>query len=612
MAIFSYEKPETDIVLILHSEFQPPKPRILFTEAIFIKRGRGYWPWALSLPTPEGRISHDRAQMHRHVLPCVGPIHADYVLRRDPCGFNGSMHIRPRSVVARSLNGLVLLAYTHNHSPPKRRLDSAYERFQKIISMLELYDAKRTTWIRGKWTVAKEDNMVQYLDKTKSLIQGFDRFTIRQVPRGDNKKADALSKIASTSFAHLSKQVLVEILKNKSISEMDISTVLEEQDPTWMTPIVEFISKGTLPHEQKDARRIRRTAQRFELRDGVLYRRSFLQPWLRCVGPIQADYVLREIRAGSCSMHSGPRSVVARALRSGYYWPTMHYDARDMIKKCKDCQVPITTGANTYHLTMAIPQVGYRHRWPLPRCSGRIEIPRRFVWDNIVCRFGLPGEIVSDNGKQFCDNPFKDWCSRLSITQRFASVKHPQTNGLVERANRSLGEGIKARLDRHKGRWVEELSHVLWAHRTTIKVSTGDTPFSLVYGTEAVIPAEIGMPTIRTAEVNITTNDDERRIDLDILEERREQAAIREEKAKLKMKGYYDAKVRGVSFRPGDFVYRANDASHAEDTGKLGPKWEGPYEVTEALGKGAYKLRDMDGRELPRTWNICNLKKCYL
>ncbi|GJR31327.1 reverse transcriptase domain-containing protein [Tanacetum coccineum] len=220
---------------------------------------------------------------------------------------------------------------------------------------------------------------------------------------------------------------------------------------------------------------------------------------------------------------------------------------------------------------------------------------KRFVWDNIVCRFGLPREIVSDNGKQFCDNPFKDWCARLSITQRFASVKHPQTNGLVERANRSLGEGIKARLDRHKGKWVEELSHVLWAHRTTIKVSTGDTPFSLVYGTEAVIPAEIGMPTIRTAEVDIATNDDERRIDLDILEERREQAAIREAKAKLQMKGYYDAKVRGVSFRPGDFVYRANDASHAEDTGKLGPKWEGPYEVTEALGKGAYKLRDHGG-----------------
>jgi hypothetical protein len=237
---------------------------------------------------------------------------------------------------------------------------------------------------------------------------------------------------------------------------------------------------------------------------------------------------------------------------------------------------------------------------------------KKFVWDNIVCRFGLPGEIISDNGKQFCDNPFKDWCAQLNITQHFASVKHPQTNGLVERANRSLGEGIKARLDRHKGKWVEELSHVLWAHRTSIKTSTGDTPFSLVYGTEAVIPAEIGMPTIRTAEVNVMTNDEERRIDLDLLEERRERAAIREAKAKAKMKKYYDARVRHTSFKPGDFVYRANDASHAEDTGKLGPKWEGPYEVTDALGNGAYRLRNMDGHELQRTWNICNLKRCYL
>ena len=120
------------------------------------------------------------------------------------------------------------------------------------------------------------------------------------------------------------------------------------------------------------------------------------------------------------------------------------------------------------------------------------------------------------------------------------------------------------------------------------------------------------MPTIRTAEFNVTTNDDERRIDLDLLEERRERAAICEARAKSKMKRYNDAKVRNTSFRPGDFVYRANDASHAEDTGKLGPKWEGPYEVTEALGKGAYKLRDMDGHELPRTWNICNLKRFYL
>ncbi|GKF15086.1 reverse transcriptase domain-containing protein [Tanacetum coccineum] len=128
---------------------------------------------------------------------------------------------------------------------------------------------------------------------------------------------------------------------------------------------------------------------------------------------------------------------------------------------------------------------------------------KKLVWENIVCRFGLPGEIISDNGKQFRDNPFKDWCEKLCIQQHFASVKHHQTNGLVERANMSLGEGIKARLGKENKNLLEEISHVLWAHRTMIKSSNGDTPFSLTYGTEAVIPGEIGMPTFRTIEVNV-------------------------------------------------------------------------------------------------------------
>ncbi|GJR30984.1 reverse transcriptase domain-containing protein [Tanacetum coccineum] len=237
---------------------------------------------------------------------------------------------------------------------------------------------------------------------------------------------------------------------------------------------------------------------------------------------------------------------------------------------------------------------------------------KKFVWDNIVCRFGLPGEIISDNGKQFSDNPFKDWCDKLNITQRFASVKHPQSNGLVERANRSLGEGIKARLGEGNKNWLEELPHVLWAHRTMIKSSHGDTPFSLTYGTEAVIPAEIGMPTYRTATVDTVHNDEELRLNLDLLEEKRERAAICEAKAKMKMTKYYNARVRGVAFRPEDFVYRSNDASHAAAGGKLRPKWEGPYEVTKALGDGAYKLRTMDVTDFPRRWNIANLKKCYL
>nr|GEW63116.1 reverse transcriptase domain-containing protein [Tanacetum cinerariifolium] len=178
---------------------------------------------------------------------------------------------------------------------------------------------------------------------------------------------------------------------------------------------------------------------------------------------------------------------------------------------------------------------------------------KKFVWDDVVCHFGIPGEIISDNGKQFSDNPFKD----------------------------CLGERIKSRLGEGNKNWVEELLHVFWAHRTMIKSSHGDTPFSLTYGTEAVIPTEILMPTYCTAAVDVVSNDEELRLNLDLLEERRERAAICEAKAKSKMTKYYNARVRGVTFKPGDFVYRINDASHAVVGGKLGPKWEGPYETEQ-------------------------------
>ncbi|GKD35018.1 hypothetical protein Tco_1250527 [Tanacetum coccineum] len=119
-------------------------------------------------------------------------------------------------------------------------------------------------------------------------------------------------------------------------------------------------------------------------------------------------------------------------------------------------------------------------------------------------------------------------------------------------------------------------------------------------------------PSLRCAEINQAENDEGLLLNLDILEERREKAAVREARSKAKMEKYYNAKVRSTTFRPGDFVYHSNEASHAKESGKLGPKWEGPYEVVEALGKGAYKLRNGSGDILPRTWNVKDLKKCYL
>nr|GFC32332.1 reverse transcriptase domain-containing protein [Tanacetum cinerariifolium] len=132
------------------------------------------------------------------------------------------------------------------------------------------------------------------------------------------------------------------------------------------------------------------------------------------------------------------------------------------------------------------------------------------------------------------------------------------------------------------------IPHVLWAHHTMIKSSNGDTQFLLTYGTKAVIPTEIGMPTLRTAEIDMVQNDEALEI-IDLLEGRREQAAIRKARSKAKMEKYYNSKVRNTSFRSGDLVYRNNDASHAKDSEKLSPRWEGPYEVIETLVERANK-----------------------
>ncbi|GJU97608.1 reverse transcriptase domain-containing protein [Tanacetum coccineum] len=219
--------------------------------------------------------------------------------------------------------------------------------------------------------------------------------------------------------------------------------------------------------------------------------------------------------------------------------------------------------------------VDYFTKWieakPLAKTIGK-EV-KKFMWDNIVCRFGLPKIIVTENGTNFIYDPLKSWCKKLTITQINTVVAHPQANSLVKRANRSLMEGIKTRLGREKKGWVDELPNVLWAHRTSLKTSNGETPYNLTFGSKAVIPAKISMPTHRTMMIKEGEgNEEEMRLNLDLLMERREATAIQEARYKMKVKQYYNKRVRPMSFKVGEYVYGKNEASRVENLGKLGPK----------------------------------------
>ena len=134
--------------------------------------------------------------------------------------------------------------------------------------------------------------------------------------------------------------------------------------------------------------------------------------------------------------------------------------------------------------------------------------------------------LISDNGLQFDSKMFRRYCGELGITNRYSTPAYPQRNGEADAVNKVIVSGLKKRLDDAKGKWVEELPHVLWTYRTTPRRSTKETPFSMTYGAEVVILLEIGFLTSRTSSFNSKDNDEQLAKSLDLIEEKRENAMI--------------------------------------------------------------------------------------
>nr|GEY80230.1 reverse transcriptase domain-containing protein [Tanacetum cinerariifolium] len=415
--------------------------------------------------------------------------------------------------------------------------------------------------INGNYEASK-DSMIKYLAKAKEYASSFTSFLIENIPMNMNQKADVLSKLASVAFNHLTKEVLVEVLNKRSTEGQEVHTMVEEKKDNWMTPIIRCLEEGTWLKDKNEARCLRAKIGQYTMESEVLFKKGCLVPMLRCVGPLQASYVIREIHMGSCGMHVGPLAVVRKAIKKGYYWPTMHEYAKKEVEKCDSCQIHALVPRLPKTLMMSIMAPWPFYQWGMDILG---SLP--------LARGGAKFVIVAIDY-------FTKWIEAKPLVK--ITVAHPQANGLVDWANKSLIEGIKTRIGREKAGWVDELPNVLWAHQTSIKQSNGETPFSLTYGSGVVISTEIGISTYRTLMIKEEYNEEEMRLNLDLLRERRETDAIRGARYKTKMEQYYNKKVHPLGFRPGEFMFQRNEASRVEDQGKLGPKWEGSYRVVEA------------------------------
>ncbi|XP_023929642.1 uncharacterized protein LOC112040954 [Quercus suber] len=358
----------------------------------------------------------------------------------------------------------------------------------------------------------------------------------------------------------------VRPISNSGVAVIDI-TAITKLGPCWMDPIIDFLAEDSLLGDEKEGNKIHRMALRYWLsKDWTLYRRFFGGPYLLCLRPEKVSELLVELHEGVCGNHVGGRSLAHRAMTQGFWWPQMQKDATAYVLKCEQCQkhaplihqpaghlIPISSNRR-----FVLVAVDYFTKWVEAEALANIRDVdvKKFVWKNIVTRFGVPDSLISDNGLQFDRQAFREFCGNLNIKNRYSTPSYPQGNGQAEAVNKVIVNGLKKRLEGAKGNWAKELPKVLWAYRTTPRRSTEETPFSLTYGAEAVIPTEVNLLSVRVAGFDPTQNEEMMAGSLDKLEECHERVTIRLVEYQQKLAQRYSRDVRTREFSVEDLVLK--------------------------------------------------------
>ncbi|KAG9453325.1 hypothetical protein H6P81_006229 [Aristolochia fimbriata] len=473
------------------------------------------------------------------------------------------------------------------------------------------------------------------------LLAQIPEVSLHYVPRSENGPADALAGIAA-SLAHLDErpnrvpvceqwvipppaEEEIDEELTKEIEESLPISASQNQTEDWREPIINFLRHSTLPVDLRESY------------EGLL---------LRCLSKQEGLQVLKEVHSGICGAHQAGPKLHLQVKGLSYYWPTMLRDAIEMARTCKPCQFhadyihqppvplhptvaswpfeawgmdiigPITPKSDS-DKQYILAATDYFSKWAEAAAYREVKATTvaDFIRTQLIYRYGVPRYIVTDNGTPFRNRVMDRFCEKFRIQQRMSSSYNPAANGLAEAFNKTLCKILKKTVGAHKRSWDEKLPKALWAYRTTARTPTQSTPYSLVYGAEAVLPLEVQLPSLRIAvREGLTTEEcaQLRLAELESLDEQRLEAQQRLECYQSRMTRAFNKKVRLRSFQKGDLVLavRRPMLFTSKTGGKFAPKWEGPYVVQEAYTNGAYKLVTANGSELPIT-NGKFLKRFY-
>ncbi|GET57624.1 putative integrase core domain protein [Rhizophagus irregularis DAOM 181602=DAOM 197198] len=292
-------------------------------------------------------------------------------------------------------------------------------------------------------------------------------------------------------------------------------------------------------------------------------------------------------------------------IQSRYYWPQMYNDIRAYVMSCDSCQRRGKQKTKLPLHPIPVETMDYLTKWPEARAvkEATAEQAALFIYEEIICRHGCPAKILSDQGTHFRNQIIEKLMEKFQIKHLFSTPYHPQTNGLVERFNRTLSESLAKLSTDHIDNWDNYIAPILFAYRTTKHSTTKIAPFFLLYGRDAKLPTDSlennGNPTLINHIENL----------VDQLPQEIEIAKTNIEISQQKQKERHDRKLRHqIKFSIGDKVLYYDAAKEKQWTGKLNPKWKGPYYIHQVGEKGAYKLRTIDGKVLRTPVNGSLLK----
>nr|GFA18101.1 reverse transcriptase domain-containing protein [Tanacetum cinerariifolium] len=264
--------------------------------------------------------------------------------------------------------------------------------------------------------------------------------------------------------------------------------------------------------------------------------------------------ILNACHSGPTEGHYGANYTAEKVFDSGFYWPSIYKDAFELVKHCDSCQ----RQGNKYILV----DVDYLSKWveakALPTNDTRVVV--RFL-KSLFSWFGTPKAIISDRGTHFCNDQFSRVVAKYGVTHRLSTAYHPQTSGQVAVTNRGLKRILERTVGENRASWSDKLEDALWAFRTAYKILIGCTPYRLVYGKACHLPLELEHKAywaLKHANFDLKTASDHRKLQLNELNELRDQAYENSHIYKERTKKLHDDKIKNRIFNVGDHVLLFN------------------------------------------------------